>query len=177
MWGSWRAIARLKGLQCEALRERGADCYAISSIKFFKPMTNKNKKGSIKMETVALGLLILSGYLGDMFFSRYGENWGYAGIVIGPALFLFVVHGIAWLERQLFIGQEPLPKCKCGNKAINELKDSSDAEPYIAGKGKKVCSCGTYLIGRGIIKYQHKDSEPVDYAIWKKGRWELKIES
>ena len=132
-----------------------------------------NRNGSIKMETVALGLLILAGYLGDMFFSQYGENWGYAGILIGPALFLIVVHGIAWLERQLFIGQEPLPKCKCGNKAINELKDAPDAKPYIAGNGKKVCSCGTYLIGRGIIKYQQKDSEPVDYAVWKKGRWEI----
>ena len=37
------------------------------------------------METVALGLLIFAGYLGDMFFSRYGENWGYAGILIGSA--------------------------------------------------------------------------------------------
>ena len=132
-----------------------------------------NRKGSIKQETFAIFLLIISAYIGDVVLSRYGENWGYAGILIGPVVFIFVVHGIAWLERQLFIGQEPLPKCKCGLKPINELKDASDAEPYIAGKGKKVCNCGTYLIGRGIIKYQHKDSEPVDYAVWKKGHWEI----
>ena len=54
------------------------------------------------------------------------------------------------------------------------MKDDSDAEPYIAEKSKKVCTCGTYLIGRGIIKYQHKNSEPVDYAIWRKGQWEMR---
>lgn len=125
------------------------------------------------METIALILLISAAFFGDVFFSRYGENWGYAGIIIGPVLLMIIVHGIAWLERQLFIGQEPLPKCKCGLKNINELKDSPDSAPYVIGKGKKVCSCGTYIIGRGIIKYQKKDSEPVDYSVWKHGKWNI----
>ena len=134
---------------------------------------NNNKSGSIKQETFAIGLLILAAFIGDLLLSRFGENWGYAGIVIGPALLLFVVHGIAWLERQFIIGQEPLPLCKCGSKNINELKDAKDAQPYIIGNGKKVCKCGTYLIGKGIIKFQNKNSEPVDYAVWKKGKWEI----
>lgn len=131
-----------------------------------------NKKGSIKQETFAIFLLIFAAFIGEVVLSRYGENWGYAGIVIGPVFLLFVVHGIAWLERQLFIGQEPLPNCKCGKKPINELKDAPDAKPYIAGNGKKVCKCGTYIIGRGIIQFQAKNSEPVDYAKWKHGKWE-----
>ncbi len=126
------------------------------------------------METVALALLIIAGYFGDVFFSRYGEYWGYAGILIGPALLLFVVHGIAWLERQLFIGQEPLPACKCGHKPINELKDAKDALPYVAGKGTKVCTCGTYIIGRGIIQHRVGNAEPTDYATWSRGKWQVK---
>ena len=140
-------------------------------------LTNKhkypqNKKGSINQETLAIGLLILAAYIGDILLSKYGDYWGYAGIIIGPAILLCFVHGIAWLERELFIGQEPLPKCKCGKKPINELEDAKDAKPYIAGNGKKICKCGTYLIGRGIIKYQDKDSEPIDYAFWKHRKWE-----
>lgn len=126
------------------------------------------------METFALILLIVAAYLGDLLLSKYGDNWGYAGIILGPILLLFIVHGIAWAERQFIIGQEPLPKCKCGLKDINELKDAPDAKPYIAGNGKKVCNCGIYIIGRGIIKHQlKKGSEPVDYAVWKRGKWEL----
>ncbi len=135
---------------------------------------NTNTKGSISMETIALGLLILSGYLGEQFFSRYGQYWGYAGIVIGPVLFSIIIHGIAWLERQFFIGQEPLPMCKCGNTPIHQLKDAPDAKPYIAGNGKKTCKCGTYIIGRGIIKYQSDNTEPIDYAYWKQGKWHIK---
>ena len=124
------------------------------------------------METLALALLILSSYLGDVFLSRYGENWGYAGLILGPAIFWCSVQGIAWLERQLFIGQEPLPKCKCGAKPINELGDAPEAKAYIAGNGKKICKCGTYIIGRGIIKYQpNTESGPMDYAKWVKGAW------
>ncbi len=132
-----------------------------------------NRKGSIKQETFAIGLLIVAAFIGEVLLSRFGANWGYAGIIIGPAILLFFVHGIAWLEREFFIGQEPLPKCKCGAKPINELKDAPDAKPYIAGNGKKLCKCGIYIIGRGIIQFQAKNSEPVDYAKWKKGKWEI----
>ena len=138
-----------------------------------KPRITNNKKGGLKMETVALALLIIAGYFGDVFFSRYGEYWGYAGILIGPAFLLFVVHGIAWLERQLFIGQEPLPNCKCGAKPINELKDAKDALPYVAGKGTKVCTCGTYIVGRGIIQHKFGNAEPTDYATWSRGKWHI----
>lgn len=125
------------------------------------------------METVALGLLILAGYFGDMYMSRFGDYWGYAGIIIGPALAIIIIHSIAWLERQLFIGQTPLPKCKCGSKNIEELKDAADALPYVAGKGKKVCTCGTYIIGRGVIQYKMGNSEPQTYATWSKGKWNI----
>lgn len=126
------------------------------------------------METVALGLLIASGYFADVYLSRFGDWWGYAGIIIGPVLMILLVHGIAWAERQFFIGQEPLPMCKCGAKHINELKDASDAKPYVPGNGKKVCTCGTYIIGRGIIKYQMGHDDPIDYAVWKCGSWQSK---
>lgn len=133
----------------------------------------KNRFGSISSETIALILLILSSYLGDMFLSRYGEYWGYAGIILGPIIFWTSIQSIAWLERQLFIGQEPLPSCQCGLKPINELKDAADAKPYIAGNGKKVCKCGLYLIGRGVITHKaNEGSEATIYALWEKGSWQ-----
>ncbi len=134
-----------------------------------------NKKGSIKQEYFAIGLLILAAYIGDVLLSRYGENWGYAGIVIGPVLLFVVVQGIAWLERQYIIGQEPLPKCRCGAKNINELKDASEKEPYVAGKGRKICNCGEYIIGRGVIQFKPKKGKAVDYAKWKHGKWEIEL--
>lgn len=135
-----------------------------------------SKKGGIKMETVALFLLIVAGYFGDVYFSRFGEYWGYAGILIGPALLLFVIHGIAWLERHFIIGEEPLPVCRCGAKPINELKDARDALPYVLGKGTKVCTCGTYIINRGIIQHKIGNAEPITYATWSHGKWNIKQE-
>ena len=136
-------------------------------------ITITKRRGGIPMETVALILLIASGYLADMYLSRFGDNWGYAGVVLGPALLIAIIHSIAWTERQFFIGQSPLPKCKCGFKPIEELKDAPDTPPYTPGKGKKVCTCGTYLIGRGIIKYQQNNSEAIDYAYWSCGKWQM----
>lgn len=138
--------------------------------------TINHKNGGITIETVALGLLIAAGYFGDLYLSRYGENWGYAGVIIGPVLLIVVIQSIAWLERQFFIGQEPLPACKCGAKPINELKDAKDARPYIAGKGTKVCTCGTYIVGRGIIQHKVGNDEPTDYATWSRGKWHIKNE-
>jgi hypothetical protein len=122
-----------------------------------------NRTGVSAYEIFALLILIAAAWIGDSVGSHYGEAFGIAGMVIFPLLLIFAIERLAWLEREILLGQKPMPKCICGKENIDLLPEETQA-------GKKVqhCRCGrSYDIsGRGVIEIiENGNNKP--FAIWK----------
>lgn len=121
------------------------------------------KRGVSVFEIVALIILIVSAYVGDALGSRYSYTMGIVGMIVFPFAAIFIVESLAWLERELFIGQKPLPLCSCGKKTIDKMP-VENVDGILLSK----CNCGrkydTSL--RGKIKMIDRGGES-EFAVWK----------
>lgn len=121
-----------------------------------------NRKGVSIYETVALISLIAVAWLGDMFGSRYGNSYGVIGMIVFPLALIFIIEKLAWLERELFLGQMPFPLCRCGKASIDTIPEES-----VDGHIQRKCSCGRKFntSGRRIITTIENGQEQ-KYATW-----------
>lgn len=130
-----------------------------------------NRRGVSIYETVALICLIAAAWFGDVVGSRYSNVLGIIGMVVFPVLLIILIEKLAWLERELFIGQKPFPLCRCGKTAIDQM-----TEENLDGQLLRKCSCGLRYntAGRGRITILDDGGEN-DFAVWRpfKG-WQTK---
>ncbi len=129
-----------------------------------------NRKGVSIYEIFALAILLAAAWVGDSIGSQYSNMAGIAGMVILPLLLIFAIERLAWLEREISLGQKPLPKCVCGKETIDCLPEETRA-------GKKVlcCNCGrSYDIsGRGTVKIIENGDSRL-FATWKSFKgWQI----
>ena len=122
-----------------------------------------NRQGMAIFEIVALLLLLAAAWVGDTIGSRYGNVYGIIGMVVLPLLLVLAIEKLAWLERELFLGQKPFPDCRCGRGPIDSFTET--------GHGEKLflrCQCGRLYdtSGRGIILIVDGDTSNV-FATWK----------
>lgn len=122
-----------------------------------------SKRGVSVFEIVALISLIAAAYFGDVIGSKHSNFVGILCMVAFPITLIFLIEGLAWFERELFLGQKPLPMCRCGKFAVDQMPVEELAE----GRLSK-CSCGLKYdtSQRGRIILIDKDTES-DYALWK----------
>ncbi|HNX77467.1 MAG TPA: hypothetical protein PLM07_09340 [Candidatus Rifleibacterium sp.] len=122
-----------------------------------------NRHGVSLFEVIALLLILAAAWVGDSFGSQYSNIAGIVCMVLFPLLLVFGIEKLAWLERELFIGQKPFPACPCGRGTIDSLPgaDEKNAMPLN-------CKCGRAYdtSGRGLITIIEGDIKR-DFATWK----------
>lgn len=125
-----------------------------------------NKKGVSSYEIIALLLLLAAAWAGDTIGSRFGNTAGIVGMIAFPLILIILIEKLAWLERELILGQKPYPKCICGRAAIDSLPE--DPGTPAAGSGIFRCSCGRVYDtgGRGIIEIVDNENRR-PFARWK----------
>jgi hypothetical protein len=122
-----------------------------------------NRRGISLYEIIALVLLIIAAYIGDMAGSRFHSVLGIVGMVVFPLVLIFCIERLAWLERELIIGQKPLPDCRCGREKIDCLPLSEEDNGTF-----HVCRCGRKysLKNRGRIMMIENGNE-CEFACWR----------
>ncbi|MDD3148699.1 MAG: hypothetical protein PHD82_15500 [Candidatus Riflebacteria bacterium] len=122
-----------------------------------------NRKGAGIYEIIALVILLAAAWAGDAVGSRYSNIAGIVGMVLFPLALVFLIEKLAWLERELSLGQKPYPLCPCGKCSIDSLPEAEPGEQPL-----RRCQCGrTYdTSGRGIIRIVENGAAK-DFATWK----------
>ncbi len=122
-----------------------------------------NRKGVSIYEVIAMLMLLAAAWAGDSIGSRYSNVLGIIGMVLLPLALVFLIEKLAWLERELFIGQKPFPVCVCEKNALDSLPEESRD-----GLTLRRCKCGRLYdtSGRGIIAIVENGSKKA-YANWK----------
>lgn len=122
-----------------------------------------NRKGAGIYEIIALVILIIAAWVGDSIGSRYSNIAGIVGMVVLPLALVFLIEKLAWLERELFLGQKPFPLCGCGKCSIDSLPETEQGDQTL-----RRCQCGRIYdtTGRGSIRIIENE-QAKDFAIWK----------
>ena len=122
-----------------------------------------NRHGVSLFEIIALLLILAAAWVGDSFGSQYSNIAGIVCMVLFPLLLVVAIEKLAWLERELFIGQKPFPECPCGRGTIDSLP-GIDAKDTVT----RNCKCGRAYdtSSRGLIMII-EGVEKRDFATWK----------
>lgn len=121
------------------------------------------RRGISIFEIVALICIIAAAYVGDVVGSKYSNLLGILGMIVFPVALVFFIEWLAWLERELLLGQKPLPLCRCGKDVIDKMTVAEEG-----GRSFCRCVCGLKydISGRGRIMICDRDGMK-EFAVWK----------